>query len=135
MRNLLELQNYQSDNVKITILTSPSSEWGKFHITLPSGDICLAIADNDIFNKGWEHVSVSLDDRCLTWDEMCIIKDIFFYDTEEAMQLHPAKENYINISPYCLHIWRPKELAIPLPPKGLVIGFPDIPDELILKQN
>ena len=26
---------------------------------------------------GWEHVSVSLQNRCPTWDEMCRIKDIF----------------------------------------------------------
>ena len=26
---------------------------------------------------GWEHVSVSLRNRCPTWDEMCLVKDIF----------------------------------------------------------
>lgn len=135
MRNLLELDNYESDTVKIDIPFSHSSNYGRFNITLPCGDICFVIADNDIFEKGWEHVSISLSSRCLTWDEMCIIKDLFFYDDEVAMQLHPAKENYINISPYCLHLWRPKELDIPLPPKGLVIGIPDVPDELIRKQN
>ena len=134
MRNLLELDNYPSDKIKINII-SHSSNYGRFQITLPCGETCFVIADNDIFEKGWEHVSVSLSDRCLTWDEMCIIKDLFFYDNEVAMQLHPAKENYINISPYCLHIWRPKESNIPLPPKGLVIGIPDVPDELIRKQN
>jgi len=134
MRNLLELQNYKGDKVKINPFSN-SSDYGRFKITLPSGEICFAIADNDIFGKGWEHVSVNLSNRCLTWDEMCIIKDLFFYDNEVAMQLHPAKENYINIFPYCLHLWRPKELDIPLPPKGLVIGIPDIPDELIRKQN
>ena len=26
---------------------------------------------------GWDHVSVSLADRCPTWAEMCFIKDLF----------------------------------------------------------
>lgn len=108
---------------------------GWFQVTLPCGETCLVTADNDIFDKGWEHVSVSLDRRCLTWEEMCIIKDLCFYENEVAMQLHPAKENYINIASYCLHIWKPKKLDNPLPPKGLVVGFPDIPDELFRKQN
>lgn len=135
MRNLLELDNYEGDKVKIDIPSPHSSNYGKFEITLPSGETCLVTADNDIFEKGWEHVSVSLPNRCLTWDEMCIIKDLFFYDYEVAMQIHPAKENYINISPYCLHIWKPKNVEIPLPPKGLVIGIPDMPDEAFRKQN
>lgn len=29
---------------------------------------------------GWEHVSVSLRNRCPTWDEMCLVKDIFWRD-------------------------------------------------------
>ena len=28
--------------------------------------------------KGWEHVSVSLPDRCPTWEEMCRVKDLFW---------------------------------------------------------
>ena len=135
MRNLLELNNYEyDDKVKIKIFTL-SSDYGRFQVTLPCGEKCFVTADNDIFEKGWEHVMVSLDSRCLTWEEMCIIKDLCFYENEVAMQLHPAKENYINIAPYCLHIWKPKNLDIPLPPKGLVIGLPDIPDELFRKQN
>jgi hypothetical protein len=27
--------------------------------------------------EGWEHVSVSLANRCPTWDEMCFIKGVF----------------------------------------------------------
>lgn len=102
---------------------------------LPDGDICNVIADNDIYGKGWEHVCVATDHRCLTWDEMCIIKDAFFYEDEEVIQIHPKKENYINIHPYCLHLWKPKNAKIPLPPLGLVVGWPDIPDELFKKRK
>ena len=64
---------------------------------------------------GWDHVSVSLPDRCPTWSEMCAIKRLFFAPDEVVMQLHPAERHYRNFHPYCLHLWRPQEQTIPLP--------------------
>jgi hypothetical protein len=57
---------------------------------------------------GWDHVSVSLPDRCPTWEEMSFVKDLFFRDDEVVMQLHPAKSEHVNFHPYCLHLWRPQ---------------------------
>lgn len=65
---------------------------------------------------GWDHVSVSLPTRCPTWEEMCLVKDLFFEKHEVAMQLHPAESEYVNHHPYCLHIWRPQNRSIPTPP-------------------
>lgn len=69
---------------------------------------------------GFEHLSVSTPTRTPTWDEMCIMKDVFWRDDEECMQLHPKKENYIDNMKYCLHIWRPINQAIPMPPNIMV---------------
>jgi hypothetical protein len=69
---------------------------------------------------GWDHVSVSLHDRCPTWDEMERVKRAFFLDGETAMQLHVPVKDHINVHPYCLHLWRPHEGSIPLPPKWMV---------------
>lgn len=69
---------------------------------------------------GWDHVSVSYPNRCPTWDEMCMVKDIFFLPEETCVEYHPAKENYVNIHPYCLHIWRPQKAGLPLPTKLFV---------------
>lgn len=69
---------------------------------------------------GWDHVSVSFQRRCPTWEEMCIVKDIFFRDDECVVQYHPAKKDYVNMHPYCLHLWRPQNEKIPMPPKILV---------------
>lgn len=88
---------------------------------------------------GWDHVSVSTENRCPTWEEMCFIKDLFFESEEAVMQLHPPKSQYVNYHPHCLHMWRPQSQeemdalkaewsdewddswkqqgAIPLPPK------------------
>lgn len=68
----------------------------------------------------WEHVSVSLEHRCPTWDEMQFVKEIFWKDEEVVIQIHPAKEDYINFHPYTLHLWRPQIDPIPLPPKDHV---------------
>lgn len=70
--------------------------------------------------EGWDHVSVSLPTRCPSWEEMCFIKDLFFEPFESAMQLHPARSDYVNHHEFCLHIWRPQEKRIPLPPSEFV---------------
>jgi hypothetical protein len=72
--------------------------------------------------KGWDHVSVSCENRTPTWEEMETVKRMFFKDDEVAMQLHVAVEDHINMHPYCLHLWRSynKLRPIPLPPKGFV---------------
>ena len=70
---------------------------------------------------GWEHVSVSLSvKRCPDWDEMCMIKNMFWDEEDCVIQYHPPKSHYVNNHPYVLHLWRPINDNIPLPPKGLV---------------
>lgn len=72
------------------------------------------------WGDGWDHVSVSFYDRCPTWDEMCRVKDLFFYPEEMCVEYHPAHEDYVNIHPHCLHIWRKQDGEMPKPPKYMV---------------
>jgi len=78
---------------------------------------------SELYGPGgnWDHVSVSVNqsDRCPTWPQMSFIKELFFGRHEVAMQLHPVDE-YINNHPGCLHLWRPLDVDIPLPPSVLV---------------
>ena len=69
---------------------------------------------------GWDHVSVSLKDRCPTWDEMEWVKRTFFEDGDTVMQLHVPIAEHINTHPYCLHLWRPHGENIPRPPAFMV---------------
>ena len=63
---------------------------------------------------GWEHVSVSpYKGKLPTWDDMCEIKDIFWNDDEEVIQIHPKKSEYVNILDNCLHLWRHREIELP----------------------
>lgn len=74
------------------------------------------------FGGGWEHVSVSPYKRSYTptWDEMCSLKDMFFHDDEIVVQYHPAKSEYVNQMPNCLHLWRPIDQELPAPPSIMV---------------
>ena len=75
--------------------------------------------------EGWEHVSVSLPNRCPTWDEMCFIKSIFWDSADCVMQLHPPQQDWVNNHSFCLHLWRPVGVDIPRPPAWMV-GVKDI---------
>jgi len=68
----------------------------------------------------WEHVSVSLLDRCPTWEEMDRVKRLFWSDDQTVMQLHVPRSRHVNNHPYCLHLWRPNGREIPLPPQFMV---------------
>ena len=91
---------------------------GLFRVKMPKdGRVLNVIASND---AGWDHVSVSLPDRCPTWAEMDHIKRLFFRDEETAFQLHVPPADHINDHPHCLHLWRPHAEEIPLPPSIFV---------------
>jgi hypothetical protein len=96
--------------------------FGAFFVPGPCGRDLKIIASSgdptlDIY---WEHVSVSLTNRPPNWEEMCFVKDLFWDAEEAAMQLHPPKSRWINNHNYCLHLWRPTNQEIPLPPDETV---------------
>lgn len=53
---------------------------------------------------------------------MCFIKDTFWNKDECCIEYHPAKKDYVNNHEYCLHIWKPINLEIPMPP-SIMIGL------------
>lgn len=88
---------------------------------------CLLCVVSD--GMGWEHVSVShfnvrhgMMQLMPSWDDMCLIKNLFWMPGEAVMQLHPAQKDYVDNHPYCLHLWRPTEGEIPLP-DPMMVGF------------
>lgn len=96
---------------------------GNFVIKTPEVHYLFVIASD---GEGWDHVSVSVlhECRCPTWEEMCFVKDLFWLESEPVMQLHPAKDNYVNNHPRCLHLWRPQSLSKPIPlPDPRLVGI------------
>jgi len=77
---------------------------------------------------GWEHVSVGIQNswinkpRCPTWEEMCMVKDLFWDKEVCVIQYHPPKSEYVNNHPYVLHLWRPIGVSIPMP-NSIMVGI------------
>lgn len=77
------------------------------------------------FGGEWEHVSVCHKNRTPDWDEMCQIKDIFWGDEEYVVQYHPAKSVYVNNMKNCLHLWKPINQELPVPP-SIYVGVKNL---------
>lgn len=120
MKNLKELDHLRDLDSERKSYNGPNPEpasCGVFRMTQRELKGLLIIATSA---GGWDHVSVSRKDRCPTWEEMELIKRIFFERDECAMQLHVPVKEHINNHPYCLHIWRPLYEDIPRPPAQFV---------------
>lgn len=123
MRNLNELDAYRrrSGDVVRVMGGIGDATRGVFDIPFPrTGVVLLVIASS---GDGWDHVSVSLPNRCPNWQEMEHVKRTFFRPDETAMQLHVPPSEHVNCAQTCLHLWRPLDREIPRPPAELVGGW------------
>ncbi len=122
MKNLHTLDKYRlGESERNRYGASGDSGNGCFKVFV-QGRSFFVIASN---GGGWDHVSVSYCNHkrqaCPTWDEMCAIKNMFFDAEEVVVQYHPAKSQYVNNYPYCLHLWRPNDgTQFPSPPMAFV---------------
>jgi hypothetical protein len=55
--------------------------------------------------KRWWHVSCAYPDRLPRWSDLREVKDLFIGKEKKAVQVLPAESEYVNIHPYCLHLW------------------------------
>lgn len=103
--------------------SSKGDDFGAFKIPGPAGEeLCIIASPGDAHEDiPWEHVSVSTRHRCPYWKEMCFVKDLFWDEEEPVMQLHPPKSDWVNNHNHCLHLWRPLDGKIPLPP-SIAVG-------------
>lgn len=93
---------------------------GVFFVAGPTGRSLKILSSGVDHEFGWEHVSVSLENRPPNWAEMCFVKDLFWREDECVVQYHPPRSEYVNFHPHCLHLWRPIAGEIPRPPSVLV---------------
>lgn len=99
-------------------LGSDSTYGNNGYFVIPYQSYKLNVIASD--GEGWEHVSVSMPNRTPSWEQMCFIKNLFWGEDETVVQYHPPKSEYINNHEHCLHLWRPINQQIPVPPKILV---------------
>lgn len=108
--------------------TPPGERCGAFTVRSPviGQDMVVVVGDGSDWQEiglklpAWEHVSVSLKNRCPTWDEMCYVKKLFFEDEECVVQFHPPESEYVRHHPYALHLWRVVGQEFPRPPAECV---------------
>ena len=109
---------------KYRVITGPFASEDSFGnnglFAIPFEGHLLTVIASDGF--GWDHVSVSLKNRTPNWEEMCFVKDLFWDKDECACQFHPSESEYVNNHEYCLHLWKPQDQEIQLPP-SLMVGI------------
>ncbi len=94
---------------------------GRFVFKLDESSCLYAFA---IDNFGWDHIGAYVvyfdlrkkPYRIPTAEEMEFLKNAFFEQDEVVIEVHPKKEDYVNINEYMLHLWRPNREDLPLPP-------------------
>lgn len=90
---------------------------GAFLIHITRDSYIIVIASD---GEGWEHVSVSFPARMPTWDEMCLVKSLFWSEEDCVVQYLPPKSEYVNNHKFFLHLWRKIGYEYPLPPSIMV---------------
>jgi hypothetical protein len=86
-------------------------------LVMCSGRLLRCIASD---GDDWNHVSVSLPNRCPTWDEMSFVKNQFWGEDDTVIQFHPKKSQHINNHRFCLHLWQKQGQEHELPPSDMV---------------
>jgi hypothetical protein len=100
----------------------PGANHGAFQVPTRHGQLLriIATSGDPFHNANWEHVSVSLANRCPNWHEMAAVKALFWDDDETVVQYHPPRKEYVNHHPHTLHMWRPINVVLPVPPSWMV---------------
>jgi len=55
----------------------------------------------------WKHASISHPRRYPFWEEILDVRYSFFDKDDEVVQILPPKNEYINVSKNCFHLWSP----------------------------
>lgn len=115
-------QSGSSDQFVLRVYHTTSAEGfnGMFRFWIDGQPIRCVASDGE----GWKHVSTSIEGerKPPTWGLMCKIKDLFWNDDDWVVQFHPAKSDYVNNHPGCLHLWQPTDKEFPKP-HYLLVGL------------
>lgn len=96
--------------------TDDIGNMGAFIIPHQSYEFTVIASDG----AGWEHVSISLRNRCPNWNEMCYFKSMFWDMEDCVIQFHPPESEYVDNDKHCLHLWREINGHQSMPPSILV---------------
>jgi hypothetical protein len=63
----------------------------------------------------WYHISISRPDKLPSWEDLTAVKNDFIGEEKFALQVIPAKEDHVNVNPFCLHLWSPYQMPLNYP--------------------
>jgi hypothetical protein len=94
----------------------PPAPWSEFSAELMIGyyhpimelSVLLSV-DTLENNERYLHISASFPSHAPTYSDLRDIKNIFIGKEAEAFQVLPKESEYINVHPYCMHIWHKLE--------------------------
>jgi hypothetical protein len=87
-----------------TMCRSPF-ELGRYEIDHRGKGYRVLISGSVKGERRWIHLSFSRGDRVPDWEELKAVKSRFLGDDALAIQVFPPKEEWVNVHPYCLHLW------------------------------
>lgn len=89
---------------------------GSFLVPMPPPSTTKALCMVSDQN-GWEHVRVSVGkSRAPNWHVMEALKNVFWASDDVVMQLHLPPDSFKNPREHIMHLWRPVDGGIPVPP-------------------
>lgn len=125
MKNLKCLSNFKKESLPdLSTMMEPGTFNTRYLIPGNNCTINLIISNT----LGWDHISMTIQvedtygfmyNRMPSANEMEAMKKLFFNDDEPVIEVHPKKEDYVNIHPYVLHLWKPNLIDLPIPPNIL----------------
>lgn len=65
--------------------------------------------------RRWLHLSVAHPERMPTWEDLVDVKELFIGRRAYAFQVIPPRSRYVNLHPFCLHLFHCLDEPMPLP--------------------
>jgi len=93
-------------DTKSPFVSKKGDSFGCFTVQAEDGTLNIMIMSND---PEWEHAVVTRIDKIPSWEEMCLVKKLYWGEDVTVIQFHPRKKDYWNIHPYSLHMWKHKD--------------------------
>lgn len=66
--------------------------------------VILTVEEHSI-GGNWLHVSVSRQTRIPTYQDMCLVKELFIGRESKAIQIFAPESEHVNHNPNVLHLW------------------------------
>lgn len=102
----MEKNNYQIEkkNIPGFIIREKKIDGYMYH-NKSMGLLVIQSISREEDGRLWIHTSFSRRSRIPTYQDITFIKKNFIGDEQKAVMVFPEKEHYINIHPYCLHLF------------------------------